>query len=116
EENEPNSSQQGGPGMTSIADGSVKIQTASASNFSTPAWFGEIVVISSYLQKHKMSSPDAKAALEKGEGRRRAGTQIQTHEAPPASSLLKMGSREGSSHGMRNEVYGPLAEKEKRDL
>lgn len=40
--------------MTSIADGSVKIQTASESNFSTPAWFGEIVVISSYLQKHKI--------------------------------------------------------------
>jgi hypothetical protein len=40
--------------MTSIADGSVKIQTASESNISTPAWFGEIVVISSYLQKHKV--------------------------------------------------------------
>jgi hypothetical protein len=40
--------------MTSIADVSVKIQTASESNFSTPAWFGEIVVISSYLQKHKV--------------------------------------------------------------
>ena len=40
--------------MTSIADGSVKIQTASESNISTPAWFGEIVVISSYLQKHQV--------------------------------------------------------------
>jgi hypothetical protein len=40
--------------MTSIADGSVKIQTTSESNISTPAWFGEIVVISSYLQKHKV--------------------------------------------------------------
>jgi hypothetical protein len=40
--------------MTSIANGSVKIQTTSESNISTPAWFGEIVVISSYLQKHKV--------------------------------------------------------------
>jgi hypothetical protein len=42
--------------MTSIADGSVKIQTTSESNISTPAWFGEIVVISSALQKHKVLS------------------------------------------------------------
>jgi hypothetical protein len=41
--------------MTSIADGSVKIQATSESNISTPAWFGEIVVISSYLQKHQFS-------------------------------------------------------------
>jgi hypothetical protein len=27
--------------MTCIADGSVKIQTTSEVNFSTPAWFGE---------------------------------------------------------------------------
>jgi len=27
--------------MTSIVDGSVKIQTASESHFSTPSWFGE---------------------------------------------------------------------------
>jgi hypothetical protein len=27
--------------MTSNADGSVKIQTTSASNLSTPSWFGE---------------------------------------------------------------------------
>jgi hypothetical protein len=52
EENEHNSSQQGGPRMTSIADTSVKIQATSESNPSTPAWFGEIVTISSYLQKH----------------------------------------------------------------
>ncbi len=38
--------------MTSIADTSVKIQAASESNPSTPAWFGEIVMVSSYLQKH----------------------------------------------------------------
>jgi hypothetical protein len=42
--------------MTSIADGSVKIQTTSEANFSTPAWFGEVVVISSYLQKHGVLS------------------------------------------------------------
>ncbi|HEU5383856.1 MAG TPA: hypothetical protein VFV38_51310 [Ktedonobacteraceae bacterium] len=40
--------------MTSIADGSVKIQATSESNISTPAWFGEIAVISSSLQKHKV--------------------------------------------------------------
>ncbi len=38
--------------MTSIANGSVKIQTTSESNFSTPCWFGEVVLISRYLQKH----------------------------------------------------------------
>jgi hypothetical protein len=35
--------------MTSIADSSVKIQTTSESNFSTPAWFGEVVLISRYF-------------------------------------------------------------------
>jgi hypothetical protein len=40
--------------MTSIADGSVKIQTTSESNFSTPAWFGEVVLIGRYLQKHNV--------------------------------------------------------------
>ncbi|HEU5380322.1 MAG TPA: hypothetical protein VFV38_33270 [Ktedonobacteraceae bacterium] len=40
--------------MTSIADGSVKIQTTSETNILTPAWFGEIVVISSSLRKHKV--------------------------------------------------------------
>jgi hypothetical protein len=38
--------------MTSIADGSVKIQTTSEANFSTPAWFGEVVLLSRCLQKH----------------------------------------------------------------
>jgi hypothetical protein len=38
--------------MTSIADGSVKIQTTSEANPSTPSWFGEVVLISSYLRKH----------------------------------------------------------------
>jgi hypothetical protein len=42
--------------MTSIADGSVKIQTTSEPNFSTPSWFGEVVVISSYLRKHGVLS------------------------------------------------------------
>lgn len=40
--------------MTSIADGSVKIQMTSESNTSTPAWFGEIVVLSSSLQKYQV--------------------------------------------------------------
>ncbi len=38
--------------MTSITDSSVKIQTTSESNPSTPCWFGEVVVMSRYLQKH----------------------------------------------------------------
>ncbi len=35
--------------MTSIADGSVKIQTTPESNLSIPSWFGEVVLISKYL-------------------------------------------------------------------
>ncbi len=42
--------------MTSIADGSVNIQTTSESNLATPSWFGEVVVISSYLRKHEVLS------------------------------------------------------------
>jgi len=42
--------------MPSIADSSVKIQTTSESNPSTPPWFGEVVVISSYLRKHGVLS------------------------------------------------------------
>jgi hypothetical protein len=42
--------------MTSIADKTVKIQTTSESNPSTPAWFGEVVLISRYLQKHDVLS------------------------------------------------------------
>src|SRR5689334_11682890 len=42
--------------MTSIADGSVNIQTTSESNLTTPSWFGEVVVISSSLRTHDMLS------------------------------------------------------------
>jgi hypothetical protein len=38
--------------MTSIADSSVKIQTTSESNLSTPSWFGEVVLLISSLRKH----------------------------------------------------------------
>lgn len=38
--------------MTSIADGSVIIQTSSESVASTPFWFGEVVLIARHLQKH----------------------------------------------------------------
>ncbi len=38
--------------MTSIADGSVIIQTSSDSVPSPPSWFGEVVVIVEYLRKH----------------------------------------------------------------
>jgi hypothetical protein len=42
--------------MTSIADDSVNIQTASQSNPSPPSWFGEVVLISSYLRKQGVLS------------------------------------------------------------
>ena len=38
--------------MASIADSSVKIQTTSGSNLSTPSWFGEVVLLISSLRKH----------------------------------------------------------------
>src|ERR1700694_2904055 len=38
--------------MTSIADGSVIIQTSSQSVPSTPSWFGEVVLIAAHLRKH----------------------------------------------------------------
>jgi hypothetical protein len=38
--------------MASIADSSVNIQTTSESNPSTPSWFGEVVLLISYLRKH----------------------------------------------------------------
>ena len=37
--------------MTSIADGSVNIQTTSESRPSLPSWFGQGVVLVSYLRK-----------------------------------------------------------------
>lgn len=37
--------------MTSIADGSVNIQTSAESVPSTPSWFGEVVVMSAHLRK-----------------------------------------------------------------
>jgi hypothetical protein len=40
--------------MTSIADGSVDIQMTSEPNISIPSWFGEVVLISRYLQKHNV--------------------------------------------------------------
>ena len=38
--------------MTSIADGSVIIQTSSESIPSTPSWFGEVVLMAAHLRKH----------------------------------------------------------------
>src|SRR5258708_3315383 len=38
--------------MTSIADGSVHIQTSSESVPSTPSWFGEVVLMATHLRKH----------------------------------------------------------------
>lgn len=36
----------------SMADSPVSIQALSRSDPSTPSWFGEVVLISRYLQKH----------------------------------------------------------------
>src|SRR5207302_3876323 len=38
--------------MTSIADGSVHIQTSSESVPSTPSWFGEVVLMATHLGQH----------------------------------------------------------------
>ena len=38
--------------MTSIADGSVIIQTSAESVLSTPSWFGEVVLVAAHLRKH----------------------------------------------------------------
>src|SRR6266852_5255877 len=40
--------------MTSIADGSVIIQTSAESVPSTPSWFGEVVLMATHLRKHKV--------------------------------------------------------------
>ena len=40
--------------MTSIADGSVRIHTAAESVPSTPSWFGEVVLLTTYLRKHQV--------------------------------------------------------------
>jgi hypothetical protein len=37
--------------MTSITDGSVSIQTSAESHPSTPSWFGEVVLMATYLRK-----------------------------------------------------------------
>ena len=50
-------------GMTSIVDGSMKIQTTSESNPSTPAWFGEVVLLSSFLRKHGVLSKISECPL-----------------------------------------------------
>src|ERR1700686_2738120 len=42
--------------MTSIADGSVKIQTSAESNPSPPCWFGEAVLLIAYLRKQGVLS------------------------------------------------------------
>ena len=45
-------SQGGEAHMTSIIDGSVCIQTSSASVPATPSWFGEVVLLTTHLRKH----------------------------------------------------------------
>jgi len=50
--------------MTSIADGSVRIQTSAESVPSTPAWFGEVVLIAAHLRKHGVPTKISIMALE----------------------------------------------------
>jgi hypothetical protein len=38
--------------MTTIADGSIRIQTSAAFAPSMPSWFGEVTVMAAYLRKH----------------------------------------------------------------
>jgi hypothetical protein len=38
--------------MTSIADGSVRIQTTAESAISPPSWFGEVVLLAAHLRQH----------------------------------------------------------------
>src|SRR5438270_10765373 len=40
--------------MTSIADGSVRIQTSSECAASPPSWFGEVVLMAAHLRKHNV--------------------------------------------------------------
>jgi hypothetical protein len=40
--------------MSSIADGSVRIHTSAESVPSTPSWFGEVVLLTTYLRKHQV--------------------------------------------------------------
>ena len=42
--------------MTSIADGSVHIQTSSESVPSPPSWFGEVVLMAAHLRKHDVQT------------------------------------------------------------
>jgi hypothetical protein len=37
--------------MSSIADGSVQIQTSSEVQFATPSWLGEVALVASHLRK-----------------------------------------------------------------
>jgi len=40
--------------MTSIVDGTVRIQTSSESIASPPSWFGEVVLLAAHLRKHDL--------------------------------------------------------------
>jgi hypothetical protein len=47
--------------MTSIADGSVRIHTSAESVPSTPSWFGEVVLLTTYLRKHQVLAKKSRA-------------------------------------------------------
>ena len=58
--------------MTSIADGSVIIQTSAEFVPSTPSWFGEVVLMAAHLRQHGVHAPSG--------GDRHEQATKQTHD------------------------------------
>jgi hypothetical protein len=97
--------------MTSITDGSVIIQTSAASVQSTPCWFGEVVLMSSYLRQQGILSKVSEQVrfTRKRFGRHEvidflavlAGLREETASAPMAGVL-----REPPT--VRRSVHGPV--------
>ena len=76
--------------MTSIADGSVIIQTSAASVPAPPAWFGEVVLMAALLRKHgvltKISEQVRFARRRFGRGSRDRLSRGADRAMPEASS------------------------------
>ena len=49
--------------MTSIANGSVSIQSTSESVPSTPSWFGEVVLMAAYRRRARRPQEDQRACI-----------------------------------------------------
>jgi hypothetical protein len=78
--------------MTSITDGSVKIQTSSESNPSPPAWFGEVVLLSGYLRKHGVLSK-VNEQVRGCRGDASVGMRVRHEVAPMSVSTTKVVTR-----------------------